>query len=99
MNFAALETVVNASVLQHLANARVRIDGGEEVPGVFNNPSSVAALGVGVADTCPTVSVGSSSVPADPVGRAIAIDGVAYAIVRDDPDGAGMTLLTVELAQ
>jgi hypothetical protein len=98
MNFAALEALVNSSVLQHVANARVLIEG-VEVPGVFNNPSSVAHLGVGAADTSPTVSVASSAVPASPADLLILINGVQFAIVRDEPDGTGLTLLTVEQIQ
>lgn len=96
--FAALETRVNASVLQHLANARVSIDGGEPVPGIFKDPSRTAAVGVGVDDTSPTVSVSSTSVPPDPEGLPVTINDEAFAIVRALPDGSGLTLLLLELA-
>jgi hypothetical protein len=98
MSFAALEASVNASVLAHLANALVHI-GGVDVPGIFRNPSSVAALGHGAADTSPTVTVASSAVPADAVDQLIEINGVPYSIVNPAPDGTGITVLTVECVQ
>lgn len=96
--FAAFETRVNASLLQHLANARVSIAGGADLPGIFRNPSSVAPVGVGMADSTPALQVSSDAVPADPEGQPVQINGAAYVIVRADPDGTGMTQLTVELA-
>lgn len=95
MNFAALEARVNATVLEHVGNARVVL-GGVDVPGVFNNPGSVANLGVGAADSSPSVSVASSAVPADAEGQLVQINSMPFGIVRAEPDGTGMTLLTVE---
>jgi hypothetical protein len=96
--FAALEATVNASVLQHLANARVRI-AGDEVDGIFTNPAQLAALGAGAADTRPSVVIAAAAVPADPVDQFIEIDGVPYVIGAADPDGTGMTRLIVERTQ
>jgi hypothetical protein len=93
--FAALEATANASVLRHLANARVVI-GGVEVGGIFKDPARVVNLGSGVADTSPSVTVASSAVPAGPVDQIIQIDGVPYIVAAADPDGTGLTLLIVE---
>jgi hypothetical protein len=98
MSFAALKSRVNASVLRHLADAEVLI-GGVTVQGIFRNPSVVASLGDGAADTRPTVSVASGVVPDDPADQVIEIDGVPYSILYDAPDGSGMTLLTLERVQ
>jgi hypothetical protein len=98
MTFAALEALANASVLTHLANAVVRI-GGVDVPGIFRNPSSVASLGNGAADTGPTVAVASSAVPDNAVDQLIEINGVPFSIANPAPDGTGMTVLTVECLQ
>ena len=97
MTFAALKAQVNASVLRHLADADVTF-GGVTVRGIFRDPSTVVNLGLGVADTSPTVSVASSVVPTDPAGQQVLIDGVPYTIRHDAPDGVGMTLLTLEVA-
>jgi len=98
MLFARLEAAANASVLNHLANVQVSIDGAL-VPGVFRNPASVAQLGVGVADTSPTVTVASSAVMGEPVSKVIQIAGVPYVIGHAAPDGTGLTVLTVECVQ
>jgi ABC-type enterochelin transport system substrate-binding protein len=96
MDFATLMTRTNASVLRQLANARVRIDGAEEQPGIFKEPSNVVALGLGAADTSPTVHVSADIVPADAAGKLIEINGMPFAIVLSAPDGTGLARLTVE---
>lgn len=98
MLFAHLEAAANAAILNHLANVRVAIDGAV-VPGIFRNPSSVAQLGSGVADTAPTLTLASSAVMDEPVDKTIAIAGVPYMIVASSPDGTGLTVLTVQCAQ
>lgn len=98
MLFANLEANANAAVLNHLANVKVVI-GGETVPGIFRNPSSVAQLGHGAADTSPTVTVATSAVMDEPVDQLIQIAGVPYAIIAQAPDGTGLTVLTVECVQ
>jgi hypothetical protein len=98
MSFAALEMMVNANVLNTLANVQVLI-AGETVPGIFRKPYRVVRLGVGVADTSPAVTVASSAVMADPVGQQIEVAGVPYVIGDDEPDGTGLTKLMLEIAQ
>lgn len=95
MSFAALQSRVNASVLRHLANVRVLI-AGEEVDGIFRNPSQTLQIGMGVADSRPTLSLNSAAVPSAPVGTEIEIDGVPYIISAEAPDGTGITVLLVE---
>jgi hypothetical protein len=97
-SFAALMTMTNGSVLAHLANATVRI-GGVDVPGLFTDPSSVAALGAGMADTRPSVVVDAAAVPQAPEGHLLEVDGVPYAIGTPAPDGTGLTRLPLELVQ
>lgn len=97
-SFAALEMLVNANVLNTLANVQVLI-AGETVPGIFRKPSSVVGLGIGAADTSPVVTVATSAVMADPVDQQIEIAGVPYVIGDAKPDGTGLTLLIVECVQ
>lgn len=85
-------------VLNHLANVQVGI-GGVLVPGIFRKPSAVDSLGVGAANTSPSVQVASSAVMTDPVNKQITIAGVAYMIVEAQPDGTGLTALIVECTQ
>lgn len=94
MSFRSLESNANAAVLRHLANATVSI-GGVDVPGIFANPAGRADLGVGVSTTEPSVQVASDVVMAAPVGQEVAIDGTPYEIVAADPDGTGLTKLTL----
>ena len=96
--FADLEAHANAAVLNQLSNVQVII-GGVTVTGIFRRPSSVANLGAGAADTSPRVTVASSAVMAEPVGNLIVVAGVPYQIAADDPDGTGLTLLTLSITQ
>jgi hypothetical protein len=98
MFFANLEATANAAVLNHLANVQVKI-AAVTVPGIFRKPSSVASLGPGAADTSPTVTVASTAVMVEPVGKQIEIAGVPYVIVAAAPDGTGLTVLTLECTQ
>jgi hypothetical protein len=98
MSFLTAQNRVNASVLRHLANARVLI-AGVVVDGIFKNPSLDVALGMGAADTRPSVTVASSAVPEHPVDSVIDIDGAPYIISAHDPDGTGLTVLRVERTQ
>lgn len=98
MSFAAFQALTNASVLQHLANARVLI-GGEDVPGIFRNPSQGVAMGMGAADSRPTVMVASDAVTSEPVDTRIDIDGTPYIVGAAEPDGTGLTVLVVERTQ
>ena len=98
MTFLAAQNLANVSVLRHLANARVLI-AGVEVVGIFKNPSHVAALGLGAADTRPSVTVASSAVVENPVDSVIDIDGAPYIVNAAEPDGTGLTVLWVERTQ
>lgn len=98
MLFADLEAFANAAVLNQLSNVMVSIDG-VMVPGVFRNPSTVASLGMGAADTGPTLTVASGSVMEQPVDQQVVVAGTAYVILAAAPDGTGLTLLTLGCAQ
>jgi len=93
--FANLEAVVNSHVLNHLANVQVAI-AGAVVPGIFRKPAAETPLGIGAASTSPTVSVASNAVMAEPVGKRIEIGTTTYVIGDADPDGTGLTVLTLE---
>lgn len=95
-SFAALEMLVNANVLNTLANVQVLIPPAtDSVPGIFRKPSSVASLGIGMADTSPSVTVASDAVMAAPVDQQIEVAGVSYIIGGAEPDGTGLTRLTL----
>jgi hypothetical protein len=92
--FAELEMAANAAVLNQLANVMVSISGAM-VPGMFRKPSTIAHLGDGAADTGPTVTMASGAVMDRPVGKTIAVAGIAYTILAAAPDGTGLTVLTL----
>lgn len=98
MTFLAAQKRANASVLAHLANARVLI-AGVEVGGIFKDPAQAVELGIGAADSRPSVTVASSAVPENPVDSMIDIDGTPYIIGAHEPDGTGLTVLRVERTQ
>lgn len=97
MNFAAFESRANQSVLRHLANCTVSI-AGKDSPGIFTDSARVAELGIGFSTTQPTVQVASIELMAEPVGKMIAVDGKQFTIGAADPDGTGLTLVTLEYA-
>jgi hypothetical protein len=100
MSFKLLKAMTNASVLNTLADAQVRFAGSDtDVPGVFRDPSTVVNLGIGAQDTSPTVAVASNAVPADPEQQPVQVDGVSYVIQSARPDGTGLTILALELAE
>ena len=99
MTFALLKAMTNASVLNTLADAQVRFAGSDaDVPGLFNDPTTIASLGVGVDDTSPTVTVATNAVPANPVDQSVQVDGISYLIRYARPDRTGLTTITLELA-
>lgn len=97
--FASREARLGSAVYRHLVNAMVSIDGGEEVGGIYAEPGAVGNVGrLGMATTAPTVSVPAASVPVDPVGKPVTVNGVAYEIAGTEPDGPTGTLLVLEAA-
>jgi hypothetical protein len=99
MSFARLKAMTNASILNTLADAKVRFAGSDvDVPGIFKDPATVASLGVGMDGSRPTVAVVSAAVPADPADQTVQVDGTWYVIRDAVPDGAGMTVIVLELA-
>lgn len=100
MLFAELEMAANAAVLNQVSNVQVIIPGQPDpVPGIFRNPTTQANLGMGAADTGPTVTVDSGAVMDSPVDKLIAVAGIAYTILEAMPDGTGLTKLILGCTQ
>lgn len=73
--------------------------GGAEVLGIFDNGFALGSVGpYGMASTQPTLTLPTASVPADPVGVACIVAGVAYVVAAHEPDGTGVTRLILELS-
>lgn len=97
--FAALESRVNNAVFTRLANAEVSIDGGSAIGGIFDDGYALGSVGpLGMSSSQPSVAVPSAQVPAQPVGKAITVNGVAYLVAAVEPDGVGSTRLLLEAA-
>lgn len=101
--FATLEARSTAAVFRHLANAQAQaITRYSEVvafPVIFDNASSQAGIGLlGMTGTQPVAMAKTANVVDVAVGCAITISGTDYKVAELQPDGTGMTTLTLERA-
>lgn len=72
---------------------------GVDVPAIFDNTFALGAVGqYGMATTGPRITLQTASVPADVEGKACVVDSVAYTVAAHEPDGAGISVLRLELA-
>jgi hypothetical protein len=71
---------------------------GVTVLGIFGNGYAATSGGVGMATSMPTFTLPDVAVPADPIGKAMVINGSNYAIALPEPDGTGVTVLYLERA-
>ena len=94
--FADLQTQVNASVFEALANVRTVIDF-VELDGIFEPSYALGGVGtVGMAATAPVLSVRTDQLESDPVGYELEIDDTTYRVAAHEPDGAGVSRLLLE---
>lgn len=94
--FAALEARVNTACMAALANAEATLPSAVVVSGIFDN----AAVAGGTFDVAPGFIrrfIGlSASLSALTIGQSLTIGGVAYAIAEIEPDGTGLTSLSLK---
>lgn len=94
--FAALETRVNSAVFNRLSNVECVLSG-ITVSGIFDQAYDVAGAGLsGLSSSTPAFTLPTSAVPASPVGMALAVRGVNYAVAEHQPDGSGLSVLILE---
>lgn len=101
MNFAAIESRLNAACLAQLANCTATLDGGEVVSGIFEEPSA-EAFGF-VEGGKPTISCELGDVPGIKRGDALTITrnaiGTAYLVAgAPKPDETGWVVIPLELS-
>lgn len=101
--FLDIENMVNAGCFALLSNAVATIAGGPEVSGTFDAPYAVAMQnGPGIAGDLPQFTLPTESVPQDWEGAALVITqgrgAGAYTVRGHMPDGAGVSILALELA-
>jgi len=82
-----------------LGFAQLATVGGASVAVIFDNASSLGAVGpYGMASTQPSVTLPTTQVPADPVGTTVVVGGSTYLVAAHEPDGTGISRLLLELA-
>lgn len=73
--------------------------GGVAVVGIFDKAYQLGDVGgQGFASTQPVLTLPTTSLPADPVGLALVVNGKSYTVAAHEPDGTGISLLMLELA-
>lgn len=95
--FASIETAINAAAVSALANATLTWGVASSADGVFRNPAA-AQLGDLVLGSEPTFTALTSAVGGIAYGTAVTCNATSYTVVRSEPDGAGMTRLTLQTA-
>lgn len=96
-HFAAIETAINAAAISALANATLTWGASSSADGIFRNPSSTQ-LGDLVMGSEPTFTGLTSVIGSIAYGTAVTCNSTSYTVVRSEPDGAGMTRLSLQTA-
>ena len=69
------------------------------VRAIFDNGYTLgSASGIGFASTQPRLILPTASVPANPVGMPVVVDGANFTVAGHEPDGTGSSVLQLELA-
>ena len=95
IDFAAIETEVNTSVLAVMGNATLTWGASSSADGVFRKPSDTL-LGDMVQGDQPTFTALTSTIGSLAYGAAVALNAVNYTVARNEPDGTGVTVLTLQ---
>ena len=71
--------------------------GGNTIKGIFENGyTEIEGANIGLESLAPSYTCRTSDVSSAKHGDTLTIDGVAYSIVGVQPDGQGITMLTLE---
>ncbi len=95
--FAAIEASINAAATAALANATLTWGASSTADGVFSSPAN-GLLGELVQGSSPSFTALTSAIGAIAYGTAVAIGATGYTVARSEPDGAGLTRLTLQLS-
>jgi hypothetical protein len=64
---------------------------------IFDNGTSLGDVGlIGMASTKPAITMATSSVPANPIGKTVVIDATSWEVASHEPDGLGVSRLELE---
>lgn len=97
MTFTPIETAINAATVAALTNATLTWGVSSSASVVFRN-GSATLLGDLAMGTEPSVTGLTSAIGAIAYGTAVTCNSTSYTVVRNEPDGAGMTRLTLQIA-
>lgn len=64
---------------------------GFPVRGIFERTYVEAGGGMGMSSTAPAFTLPTFDVPANPVGKLLVINGIAYRVAEHEPDGTGIS--------
>lgn len=95
--FSSIETALNAAAVSALANATLTWGVSSSADGVFRNPAATQ-MGDLVLGSEPTFTGLTSAIGAIAYGTSVTCNSTSYTVVRNEPDGAGMTRLTLQTA-
>ncbi|WP_423933178.1 head-tail joining protein [Comamonas sp. 23] len=90
--FVAIQQRANAAVMQRLANAVARVDGGEPFGVIFESPYG-DAFGGDVDSRSPQCKGSAEMLGSLQRGDAILIDSISYRVQDVEPDGAGLVMV------
>lgn len=72
---------------------------GVAVRGIFDNAYQLGDVGAsGMASTAPVLTLATTDVPTDPVGKSVVVNSLSFVVVAHEPDGTGVSLLLLEKA-
>lgn len=72
---------------------------GSSVSAIFDNANALGSVGpYSMASTQPTLTLPTTSVPANPVGLSAVVGAVTYLVAAHEPDGTGVSRLLLEAA-
>lgn len=99
MAWADLQTNTNAAVMAAFGGDVLFQGALVPVRGVFDNASSVGTVGpYGMTSTQPSITLPTTQVPTNPVGKTVVVGGGTYLVATHEPDGTGMSRLLLETA-
>ena len=91
--FAAIESSINAACIGALANVSATLASGAVVNGILSAPTGAQ---IGIISTAPELVAHTSDLATVANGQTITINSVAYTVRAIEPDGTGITRLTLE---
>ena len=66
---------------------------------LFDNAYALGNVGLlGMASTQPSITLATSSVPANPISSTVVVNATAYLVAAHEPDGTGISRLLLESA-